>query len=315
MASAEGSVHRVGSLGTESFVDPTEHRPKHPLVQLQGPFEESLMETFMSPGLHKILNLDAATRRKRLLESETYERTCSGKWCQREGEKYHPLWKLIAQLSFGMHLLAEGKARSDLESLKILQTHVDEIDGFLQRTTEDFELCSEETQKRIELLKVPLGNLEVFDKMLEDDKFRESIVDGNVKIDFVAERSLTAVTDSLKDIKKGFEAIDTLGRYLKELRKDRNSRPAVYKAVHKAMVGNVEGWVGAFADMRTRGENLSASLIDLTVAKTEVQYRVDLFEVECHVVGAITLSSSFPFPFSFPSMYMCTMCTFLENRL
>ncbi|PGH11220.1 hypothetical protein AJ80_07225 [Polytolypa hystricis UAMH7299] len=258
--------------------------PTHPLSQLQGPFEESIFESLNSSVLEKVPDLDAPSRRRRLLESTTYDRTCSGKWKQRAGENYHPLWKLAAQLSFGIYLLAEGMAKSEIESLKILQTHVDEIDGFLERTTEDFNLSDQDVQERLDLLKVPLGNLKVLDKMLEDRTFRMSILDGNDKILHVIERSSAALNDTLKDIQKGLEAVSSIGRYLKDLQKGTSDRPQVFRAVHKAMLGNVEGWNNALLDLQSRGERIGESLAHLDVVTSELQRRVG-FASRKHMVG------------------------------
>ena len=143
--------------GSESDMDAAP--PMHPVPTMQGAFEESMQETMNDEEPEvpdRYSKADSVTRRKMLLEQQEYERTVAGRWKQKPGEKFHPLWKLVAQISFGMHLLQQGLAKSDEEVLKILQTHVDEVDGFLERTTEDFDLAQGDIAERIRYLKLPL---------------------------------------------------------------------------------------------------------------------------------------------------------------
>lgn len=60
--------------------------PSHPIPQLQGPFEESIVETD-GPGNDRIVNIDAQTRRRDLLENDKYERLCGRRWRQLKSEK------------------------------------------------------------------------------------------------------------------------------------------------------------------------------------------------------------------------------------
>ena len=76
-----------------------EHQiPQHPIPTMQGAFEESMQETLEDADESSLAKKDVATRRKTLLERAQYQRTVAGKWKQKSGEKYHPLWKLIAML-------------------------------------------------------------------------------------------------------------------------------------------------------------------------------------------------------------------------
>lgn len=61
--------------------------PIHPISQLQGPFEESLTEATDASTSEWVVELDAQTRRRDLLENDEYERLCGRKWRQRESEK------------------------------------------------------------------------------------------------------------------------------------------------------------------------------------------------------------------------------------
>ncbi|KAL2011881.1 hypothetical protein VTN00DRAFT_4599 [Thermoascus crustaceus] len=248
--------------------------PLHPVPQLQGPFEESIVEASNSAQNDDLVDRDAQSQRRHLLESKEYERICGRKWRQKPGERYHPLWKLISQMSFGMHLLAKGLAKSESEVMKILQSHVDELDGFIERTTDDFLLAHSDIQQRVQYLRLPLENIKVFDEMLEDRSFRNSVIDDNEKIEHVIERSATALNDALKDILKGIDAINVLWSYLKQLAKEWTPGPGSFDAVYAAMIGNVEGWHGAFVRLQIRGNDLAVVLVQLGAAVSEIQRRV-----------------------------------------
>src|SRR5690349_7998323 len=190
--------------------------PTHPVSQLQGPFEESMIES-VHDASDQEPQMDCVARRAILLEMPKYERVCAGRWKQKPGEKFHPLWKITAQMSFGIHLLAEGLAKSEDDVMTILQTHVDDVDGFLESTTEDFDLAQSDVAERLRYLKLPLEHVEVVDRMLEDRAFRMSIVEGNEKIEHIMERTSEATNDALKDIQKGLQAMAGLGKYLEEV--------------------------------------------------------------------------------------------------
>ena len=61
--------------------------PTHPIPQLQGPFEESIVEATESTESERFVWHDAQSRRRDLLESIEYERLCGRKWRQRSGER------------------------------------------------------------------------------------------------------------------------------------------------------------------------------------------------------------------------------------
>lgn len=188
--------------------------------------------------------------------------------------RYHPLWKLISQISFGVHLLAKGLAKSETEVMKILQGHVDELDEFVERTKEDFSLIQLDVRIRIRYLKLPLDNLDVFDEMLEDRTFRASIIDYNEKIEFAIERFAAAVNDSLKDIHKGTESIGALWHYVGQLAKERTPASSNLNVIYEAMIRNVNGWNIAFLKLHKRGTALASALSQLGIAVTEMQRRV-----------------------------------------
>ena len=252
--------------------------PQHPISTMQGAFEESMLETLSEEKESDIAfsKKDSVYRRKMLLERPQYERTVAGRWRQRPGEKFHPLWKLVSQISFGMHLLQQGLAKSDEEVIKILQNHVDEIDGFLERTTEDFDLAQNDIQERIRYLKLPLEHGEVFDTMLDDRQFRTAIVEGNEKIEHIVDRTSSALRDALKDVKKGFDGTRELARYLRDLGQSWQNVSDDNAEVYKAMMGNTEGWAGAYTILQEKGKVLHQSLRQLTAIISEIQRRVGI---------------------------------------
>ena len=250
--------------------------PIHPVSTMQGAFEESMTETLNEddPDVpDRYSKADSVTRRKMLLEQEQYERTVAGRWKQKPGEKFHPLWKLVAQISFGIHLLQQGLAKSDEEVLKILQTHVDEVDGFLERTTEDFDLAQGDINERIRYLKLPLEHGQVFDQMLADRSFRAAIVEGNEKIEHIIDRTAAAMNDALKDVQKGLDATRELAKYMSKIDKQWEDRSEEHDSVYMAMIGNTEGWTRAFLTLQSKGSHLRKGLVQLGSIVAEMQKR------------------------------------------
>jgi hypothetical protein len=176
-------------------------------------------------------------------------------------------------MSFGMHLLAEGLAKSEPEVMKILQGHVDEMDGFIERTADDLILAEADIRERLNYLKIPLDTGRVFDELLEDRNFRHSVMDDTEKIEHINQRSAAAMSDSLKDIQKGQESISALWHYLKKLGKEWTPRPGSFDAVYAAMIGNVEGWHGAFTKLRKHGKALAMVIIQLGAIVAEIESR------------------------------------------
>ncbi|MCJ1253503.1 hypothetical protein MMC24_001315 [Lignoscripta atroalba] len=254
--------------------------PMHPVPTMQAAFEESIMETMTEVEEPEVdsrnSRADSISRRKMLLEQDKYERTVAGRWKQKPGEKFHPLWKQVAQISFGMHLLHRGLAKSDDEVIKILQTHVDEVDGFLERTTEDFDLAQGDINERIRYLRLPLEHGQVFDTMLNDRSFRIAIVEGNEKIEHIVDRTAAAMKDALKDVQKGLDATRELAKYLTRLDKTWEDRSEEHRSVYLAMIGNTEGWSRAFVALQQKGNKLGISLVQLGGIVAEMQRRAGI---------------------------------------
>ncbi|KAJ5655714.1 hypothetical protein N7507_007664 [Penicillium longicatenatum] len=264
-------ISEEDSTDAEDLLEPS---PEHPIAQLQGPFEESIRETKHHSASQWVVDIDAQSRRRDLLENDEYERLCGRKWRQRASEQYHPFWKLISQMVFGVHLLARRLAISEPQVMKILQSHVDEMDGFLQRTTEDFLIIHMDVRTRIQYLSLPLENLHVFDQMLEDRNFRLSLVAYHDQIEHAASRFTLAITDAIRDLRKGKEAISVLWHYLLQMSDEGCFETHSLKAFYQAMMDNLEGWLEAFSKLRRRGTSLQKALAQLALAVTEMQRRV-----------------------------------------
>ena len=243
-----------------------EQPPVHPVAFMQGAFEESILESTDQNGLSEVTKQDKAdpvTRRKRLLDVDEKEHGNTSRWKQRPDAKFHPLWKLVAQITFGMHLLHQQLAKSDEEVVKILQTHVDEIDSFLEKTHEDFDLAMKDIDERIRYLKLPLEHVDVFDVMLDDKQFRTSIVDGNEKIEKIVKRTARAMNDSLVDVCKGLEATAELRKYLESFGYDWIVDNEEVADTYHSMQANVEGWNRAFSDLQMKGNTLGMAMAQL----------------------------------------------------
>lgn len=244
--------------------------PEHPIPSMQEAFAESMQEAAedAAPSRRKSNLKDAETRRKILLDQKTCEETHAARWRKKPGEKHHKLWKLMAQISFGIYLLLNGIAKDDEQVLAILRGHVDEVDEFLESTLADFDLSLKDIEERLKFLKLPLSNIEVFDKMLEDRKFRLQIVEGNERIEHIITRTTSAMNDALQDVEQGLAATREFAVYLaKEQESDRDyklsdTRPNMQE-IFQAMKGNADGWYKAYVSLQGKGNSLGESLVQL----------------------------------------------------
>jgi len=251
--------------------------PTHPIPSMQGAFAESMREASAAstPADKKSSLGNAAARRKLLLDQDISEETHAAKWRQKPGTQYHELWKLMAQISFGIYLLLNGIARDEEQVMNILQGHVDEVDEFLETTLEDFDLAQEDIDERLQLLRMPLENIHIFDGMLEDRSFRLQIVQGNEKIEHAITRTAAMMNDSLKDVQQGLNACKDFTFYLAEEQEDgvwMDTRQDMQK-VFDAMKGNVDGWYKAYVSLQTKGNQLGVSLVQLGSIVAEMDRR------------------------------------------
>lgn len=177
-------------------------------------------------------------------------------------------------MSFGIYLLSTGLAKSEAEVLRILQSYVDELDEFIERSTEDFFIIQLDIRTRIQYLSLPLGNLDIFDEMLDDRSFRLAMMDYNEQIEHAIQRFAIAIRDSVHDMQKGREAIGALWHFIKGLDQEGSSPTNNLDAICGAMLANVEGWNAAFGKLHKRGRCLDSALVKLGMAVVEMQRRV-----------------------------------------
>jgi len=251
--------------------------PTHPIPSMQGAFAESMLEASgaSTPTAPKSKLGNAAARRRVLLDQDISEETHAARWRQKPGQKYHELWKLMAQISFGIYLLLNGIARDDEQVMNILQGHVDEVDEFLEMTLEDFDLAKEDIDERLNFLKLPLENIVIFDAMLEDRSFRLQIVNGNERIEHAITRTAAMMNDALKDVQQGLDACKEFTIYLAAEQEEgvwMDTRRDMQK-VFDAMKGNVDGWYKAYVSLQTKGNALGVALVQLGSIVAEMDRR------------------------------------------
>ncbi|KAI0505682.1 hypothetical protein F5B22DRAFT_639746 [Xylaria bambusicola] len=250
--------------------------PIHPIPAMQPAFAESLMEATNNGGEKKpkLRFGDAKQRRAQLLDSPKGAGLYADVWRYRPGQKHHELWKLLAQVSFGVYLLLNGIANSNEQVVDILQHHIDEVDEFLETTLEDVKIAMDDVKERIEFLKLPMENMQTFEEMLEDRDFRLQIVTGNEKIEHIIERSTLALEATFKDADEGLKVVKEFAVYL-DNQKDkpwRQQRPE-FGDIYDAMKGNAQGWYHALMDIQDSSSSLDTILISLSQIVAEMDQK------------------------------------------
>lgn len=250
--------------------------PVHPIPSMQGPFAESMREVNgASPTVPIPIVVDAEERRRILIDQDIADVTHAARWHMKPGQRHHELWKLMAQISFGIYLLLGGIAKDETRVSAILQGHINRVDEFLQSTLEDFALAQKDIESRLSFLKIPLQNIEMFDAMLENRHHRNQIVNGNERIGHIISRTAAAMKDALEDVAQGLDACKEFAIYLAELQEQtlwRERRPDMV-AVFDAMKGNAEGWYKAYISLQTKGNELGVGLIQLGSIIAEMDRR------------------------------------------
>ncbi|KAG6030103.1 hypothetical protein E4U41_000195 [Claviceps citrina] len=253
---------------------PSQNIPVHPIPSLQDAFSESLDEaTNGCPGdKPKLRELDVRGRREALISQHRDEAPFDARWRHRPGQKQHELSKLIAQISFGVYLLLNGMANSNTQVISILQGHIDEVDEFLEVALEDLSQATDDLNGRIEHLKLPLANVQVFEQLLEDRKFRLEIIEGNEKIDHVLSRTNAALKQWDADVEAGLSCTAAFTDWLKDEENAawRRDRPDVAD-IFDAMKGNTEGWLSAFDDISDRVQDTSNLVTRLSAIIGEME--------------------------------------------
>ncbi|KAL0935322.1 uncharacterized protein CTRU02_209913 [Colletotrichum truncatum] len=240
--------------------------PRHPIPSMQAAFAESFLEAASGNPTEKpkLKTADAKVRREELISQEREDDLPDMLWRYRPGQQQHELQKLMAQISFGVYLLLTGMANSAAQVVSILQGHIDEVDEFLEVVMEDFEQASKDLKERIDYLRLPMENLEVFEKLLEDRNFRLEIVQGNEKIEHIVARTNIQLEQYDKDVQHGLAATRDFAVYLGQQNSGnwRQDRPDVVD-IYTAMKGNTEGWYNAFVELQAQGKELNALIIKL----------------------------------------------------
>lgn len=250
--------------------------PRHPIPSMQAAFAESLDEATKGPVVQKpkLRSGDAKARRDALLDQRKDDPAPAQEWRYRAGQNTHELRRLIAQISFGVFLLLEGMANNQVDVIAILQGHIDEVDEFLEVTLEDSALATRDLQERLDLLRLPLDNADVFDHMLEDRAFRLQIVTGNEAIEHIVSRTTTALLQTAEDVAEGLESTREFTVYLAEREHGpwRYARPDI-ESIFAAMKGNADGWCNAFLELQDKGNALNALIDELNDVVAEMERR------------------------------------------
>ncbi|KAL1836734.1 hypothetical protein VTJ49DRAFT_4726 [Mycothermus thermophilus] len=250
--------------------------PQHPIPSMQQAFAESLIEATKTGAAAKpkLRTGDAKARREELLDGGARDPPPTALWRFRPGQMTHELCRLLAQISFGVYLLLNGMANSQFLVVSILQGHIDEVDEFLETTLEDMDLATRDMEDRIKHLKLPMDNISVFERMLEERRFRTQILDGNRKIDHIVARTQAALDQTNTDLAEGLAATRDFTIYLAEQQHGswRRERPDVID-IYDAMKGNTDGWFNAFMDLQAKCSALNALIVRLTDMVAEMDRR------------------------------------------
>ncbi|KJZ71591.1 hypothetical protein HIM_08985 [Hirsutella minnesotensis 3608] len=240
--------------------------PIHPIPLLQEAFSESLDEATSGAITKKpkLTLLDARARREKLLAQDKEAEPYDAIWRYRPGQTQHELFKLLAQISFGVYLLLNGMANSNSQVINILQVHIDEVDEYLEVTLEDLGQAVNDLGARLDHLKMPLSDMQAFEALLEDRTFRNGILEANEKIDHILGRTDAAMKQWDDDIEAGLRCTAAFTSWLSDQTDQewRAQRPDVAE-VFDAMKGNAEGWLLALDDIQDRAQDVNNLLVRL----------------------------------------------------
>lgn len=251
--------------------------PQHPIPSMQDGFAESLVEAMRGTAQKPKLRAgDAKARRDELLDQDKEDPPPGATWRYRPGQKCHELRRLMAQISFGVYLLLNGMANSQISVFSILQGHIDEVDEFLETTLEDIGLATKDLEDRMAHLKLPMDNIDVFERMLEDRNFRLQILEGNLKIEHIVARTKVALDQTAEDLAEAVASTREFAEYLaaQENGRWRLERPDVID-IFAAMKGNTDGWSIAFVDLQSKASHLDVVIHQLIAMVAEIEKRAE----------------------------------------
>ncbi|KAJ2892027.1 hypothetical protein MKZ38_010416 [Zalerion maritima] len=254
----------------------TNSTPRHPIPIMQEAFKESLDEATdnNAPEKPKLRIGDAKYRRGLVVSQAEGSRKLESdlaRWRKRPGQKHHEIWKLIAQISFGVYLLLTGQANNERQVVGILQGHIDDVDEFLEVTMEDLEYAVDDLTDRMSLLQLAVKNMDVFEKMLEDRNYRFQIVSGNEKIEKILTPTRRCLEETAKDVSEGLDAVREFAIYLSKQQDGawREKRPRVVD-IFNAMKSNTEGWFNALMELESKHKVLDALVGNLSGIVSEM---------------------------------------------
>ncbi|RCI07989.1 hypothetical protein L249_7837 [Ophiocordyceps polyrhachis-furcata BCC 54312] len=253
--------------------------PVHPIDSLQVAFTESLDEvtTGSIAAKPKLTRLDAQARRQELLSQAKDAPPPDLLWRYRTGQTQHELFKLLAQISFGVYLLLDGMANSNAQVMTILQSHIDDVDEYLQVTLQDISEATTDLNSRLDQLKTQLSSVDSFEKLLENRNFRRQILEANEKTDHDLCRTGVAMRQWDDDVAAGLKSITAFTTWLGR-QDDDDDAPAAWRSqradaaeVFDTMKGNAEGWLLAFEDVHRRADEVSSLVGRLTTVIAEME--------------------------------------------
>jgi hypothetical protein len=245
---------------------------------MQSAFDESIADSAEQyrtgkPAL-ELSSISAEERRKRLLSGEDYNDTYSAMWRENPSSRFHPLRKIVAQITYGVHLLHVQMAVSNEEVVKILQRHIDQVDELIRRADEDLGMALADIEVRISHLKFALADRTTFDTMLENRPYRAEILRGNDLIEDMIKRTENLMTDLLADIKVGSDSIKEMSNYMARIG---STWPmsTTDLGIYNTMLLNTEGWLECFDSLKLEGKSLSGCLMQLSALVEEMARRAE----------------------------------------
>jgi hypothetical protein len=250
----------------------TFNAPKHPIPSMQEAFAESLAEvTKGGSNKPKLRELDVKARRERLLSQGAEDEAFDASWRYRAGQSQHEISKLVAQISFGVYLLMNGMANDTTQVINILQTHIDEVDEFLEVALEDLVTAINELQDWMEQLQLPMANMPVFEEMLHDRTYRAEVIQRNEQVDHVLARTNVIMKQWDDDVDAGLICTTSFNEWLNSIKAGswRKERPNLVD-IYNAMKGNGAGWLSAFDEMNSKAQDMNGLIIRLMTTVAEV---------------------------------------------
>ncbi|OCK86150.1 hypothetical protein K432DRAFT_412803 [Lepidopterella palustris CBS 459.81] len=260
----------------------TQHAvPIHPLSSMQGPFEESMLDVTGESGIapFRTPNKNADLRHQVLCKINAnapeveWNFTYNCYWRNNPKAKYHPLLKTLSQITFGIHLLHQHLEKSVSDVADILHKHVNEVDAFLKRTTEDIETSSKDMAFRRKCLKVPMEHVSEFDRLLEDRQYRAQLLEGNDTIERTIQRMSQMLNDYQIDIGAFKEANAELDLYLRRIGDEWTDGKQDVLRIYEAMCGNAQGWGGYLQTLSSKADKLGVVLVQVGSYCNEIEKR------------------------------------------